>query len=233
MEGQLPPHHFDEMYDEDDDQVKDEEEEQAGPPLGQPEEVTQPSQQGRETRPVAGPVPHPNVQPRPFAVNRLNNGPPVGLMQHKDTVAMLVSLLRNYDYWLLAHQPLYQLLPTHSCSQTRLLLCMAGLSTKLMWVAVADCCLLLKLSPTPGLPIDCCCLLSTKLERCLSTKGGYRTAHRRYPLPCHCCLLFVLCPQTRVLPLRCRRLPNGSCFLVVLAQGFNMLSPVHSEVLSP
>jgi hypothetical protein len=49
MEGQLPPHHFDEMYDEDDDQGKDEEEEQAGPPLGQPEEVTQPSQQGRET----------------------------------------------------------------------------------------------------------------------------------------------------------------------------------------
>jgi hypothetical protein len=35
------------------------------------------------------------------------------------------------------------------------LLCMAGLP-KLMWVAVADCCLLkLKLSPTPGLPINC------------------------------------------------------------------------------
>jgi hypothetical protein len=53
-----------------------------------------------------------------------------------------------------------------------------------MWVAVADCCLLLKLklSPTPGLSIDCCCFI--KLERCLSTAGGYRTV---LPLPC-CCL---------------------------------------------
>jgi hypothetical protein len=41
------------------------------------------------------------------------------------------------------------------------LLCMAGLP-KLMWVAVADCCLFLelKLSPTPGLPVGCCCCRS-------------------------------------------------------------------------
>jgi hypothetical protein len=55
---------------------------------------------------------------------------------------------------------------------------------------VADCCLFLnlKLSPTPGLPINCCCLLSTELERCLSTTGGYQTV---LPLPlliATCCL---------------------------------------------
>jgi hypothetical protein len=47
-------------------------------------------------------------------------------------------------------------------------------------------------------------LVVNKLERCLSTAGGYRTV---LPLPC---LLF----------------------LVVLAHGFDMMPPVHSEVLS-
>jgi hypothetical protein len=59
-----------------------------------------------------------------------------------------------------------------------------------MWVAVADCCLFSKtktVSHTPGLSIDqlSCCFI--KLERCLSTPGGYQTV---LPLPC-CYLLFI------------------------------------------
>jgi hypothetical protein len=45
-----------------------------------------------------------------------------------------------------------------------------------------------------------CCFI--KLERCLSTVGGYRTV---LPLPC---LLLLVVYQTRVLPLHCGRLPN-------------------------
>jgi hypothetical protein len=66
-------------------------------------------------------------------------------------------------------------------------------------VAVADCCLFLKLelSPTPGLSIDCCIASSNfnrllyrfiELERCLSTAGGYRTIHSSSSLVVTCCV---------------------------------------------
>jgi hypothetical protein len=71
-----------------------------------------------------------------------------------------------------------------------------------MWVAVADCCLLLKLklSPTPGLSIDC--VASSNLN----VASPLRAATERF-------ILFLV-------------------VVSMLAHGFDMLCPVHSEVLS-